>query len=178
MKTSLGRTAIEIAAGDITALDVDAIVSAADSTLRMAAGVSCAIKRAAGQEVEDDAVRQGPIGVGDVVVTAGHGLKARWVVHAAIMAPQLPATAEAIAGATYSALERADSQKARSIALPPFGTGVGRFPLYQSTAIMVAEITRFLQAHPKTRLRLIVLCGDDAAGVAAFTHALTGMDHF
>lgn len=177
MKTSLGRTAIEIVGGDITRLEVDAIANDAQTTLRMGAGVAGAIRRVGGQQIEEEALQLGPIEVGDAVVTGGHGLKARWVVHAAVMGPDLKTDADAIAAGTHSALRRADAKGARSVALPAFGAGLGGFPLYQGAAIIVDAVARYLKANPKTKLRLVVLCGYGEHERAAFTHALTGIDH-
>ncbi len=89
MKTSVGKTKLEIASGDITELEVDAIANAANNELWMGAGVAGAIKRAGGEAIEKEAMLQGPIEVGAAVVTTGHDLKARWVVHAAVMGPDL-----------------------------------------------------------------------------------------
>lgn len=176
MKTTVGKTALEIVAGDITELAVDAIANAANTELRMGAGVAGAIKRAGGTAIEREAMSQGPIEVGQAIVTAGHELRARWVIHAAVMGPDLRTSGEAIAQATAATLACADRLKVHSLALPAFGTGVGGFPAYEAARIMLAEVVRYLKAHPKTRLGLIVLCGYTDAVKAAFTHALTGIE--
>ena len=89
MKTSVGNTRIEVATGDITQLEVDAIANAANTELWMDDGVAGAIKRAGGEAVEMEAMLQGPIEVGEAVVTTGHDLKARWVIHVAVMGQDL-----------------------------------------------------------------------------------------
>ncbi|MEX2689946.1 MAG: macro domain-containing protein, partial [Candidatus Njordarchaeum guaymaensis] len=68
--------------GDITKMDVDAIVNPANSLLIMGGGVAGAIKRRGGQIIEDEAVKQGPIPVGNAVITSAGNLKARYVIHA------------------------------------------------------------------------------------------------
>lgn len=176
MKTSVGKTAIEIVGGDITNLDVDAITNAANTELWMGSGVAGAIKRAGGEAIEAEAMRQGPIQVGQAVVTAGHGLAARWVIHAAVMGRDLQTNASAIAAATAATLALADARKIRSLALPAFGTGVGGHPLYDCARIMLDEVVRYLSSHPKTRLQLVVFSAYDAASKAAFTHAMTGIE--
>jgi O-acetyl-ADP-ribose deacetylase (regulator of RNase III) len=127
MKTSVGKTTLEIASGDITELDVDAIANAANNELWMGAGVAGAIKRVGGEAIEKEAMLQGPIEIGAAIATTGHDLKARWVIHAAVMGPDLRTNANSVAKATYSALGCADRCHARSIAVPAFGTGVGGF---------------------------------------------------
>jgi O-acetyl-ADP-ribose deacetylase (regulator of RNase III) len=134
---------VEVIEGDITALDVDAIANAANDHLWMGAGVAGAIKRAGGDEIEREAVAKGPIDVGDAVATGAGALKARWVIHAAVMGQDLRTSADAIARATRRTLEVADELGARSIALPAFGTGVGGFPLEECARIMVDAVRSF-----------------------------------
>ena len=134
MKTSVGKTKLEIASGDITELEVDAITNAANTELWMGAGVAGAIKRVGGEAVEKEAMLQGPIQIGEAVATTGHDLKARWVIHAAVMGADLQTNADAIAKATRSALDCAERCHARSIAMPAFGTGVGGFPSISARA--------------------------------------------
>ena len=178
MKTSVGKTKLELASGDITELEVDAIANAANNELWMGSGVAGAIKRAGGEAIEKEAMLQGPIAVGEAVATTGHDLKARWVVHAAVMGQDLTTDANAIAKATYSALECADRCHARSLAMPAFGTGVGGFPLYQCASIMTAETVRYLKDHPGTGLRHVMLSVYSDAARAAFKNALAGISRF
>jgi O-acetyl-ADP-ribose deacetylase (regulator of RNase III) len=178
MKTSVGKTKLEIASGDITELEVDAITNAANTELWMGAGVAGAIKRVGGEAVEKEAMLQGPIEIGEAVATTGHDLKARWVIHAAVMGPDLQTSSEAIAKATRSALDCAERCNARSIAMPAFGTGVGGFPLYQCASIMVSETVAYLKAKPNTVLRHIMFSVYSDAARAAFKHALAGSSRF
>ncbi|MEM3087272.1 MAG: macro domain-containing protein [Halobacteria archaeon] len=87
---------IELFQGDTTALEVDAIVNAANNRLLMGAGVAGAIKRRCGQEIEDEGVRKGPIPVGEAAVTGAGRLKARYVIHAAVMAMDFQTDAKKI----------------------------------------------------------------------------------
>jgi O-acetyl-ADP-ribose deacetylase (regulator of RNase III) len=178
MKTSVGRTKLEIASGDITELEVDAIANAATSELWMGAGVAGAIKRVGGEAIEKEAMLQGPIAIGEAVATTGHDLKARWVIHVAVMDPDLQTDANAIAKATHGALDCAERCHARSIAMPAFGTGVGDFPLYQCASIMVAETVAYLKSKPRTALRHVMFSVYSDAARAAFQHALAGSSRF
>jgi O-acetyl-ADP-ribose deacetylase len=134
---------LEVIDGDITALDVDAIANAANNALWMGAGVAGAIKRAGGEEIEREAVAKGPIEVGDAVATGAGRLKARHVVHGAVMGQDLRTNADLVRRTTRRCLEVADELGARSLALPAFGTGVGRFPLADCAEIMVSEATAY-----------------------------------
>jgi O-acetyl-ADP-ribose deacetylase (regulator of RNase III) len=159
---------LEVVDGDITRLEVDAIANAANDRLWMGAGVAGAIKRAGGDEIEREAVANGPIPVGEAVATTGGRLPARWVIHGAVMGQDLRTDADKVRRTTASCLRVADELGARSLALPAFGTGVGGFPLEACARIMVAAV----RAHEPGSLRRVVFAvfGDEARD--AFDHAL------
>ena len=143
---------LEVVDGDITALDVDAIANAANNQLWMGAGVAGAIKRAGGEEIEREAVEKGPVEVGEAVVTGAGRLKARYVIHGAVMGQDLVTSAELIARTTRRCLELADELGLESLALPAFGTGVGGFPLGECARLMVGvardrKSTRLNSSH-------------------------------
>ncbi len=159
---------LEVVEGDIAQLDVDAIANAANNELWMGAGVAGAIKRAGGSEIEAEAMAQGPVEVGEAVVTGGGNLKARNVIHGAVMGQDLRTTAELVALTTRRVLEAADGLGARSLALPAFGTGVGGFPLAECAEIMVREAGSY---EPLTLERVVfAVFGDEAK--EAFSRAL------
>ena len=158
----------ELVEGDITRLDVDAIANAANDALWMGAGVAGAIKRAGGDEIEAEARAKGPIALGEAVATGAGPLKARWVVHGAVMGQDLHTTPELIGRTTQAVLETADGLGARSLALPAFGTGVGGVPVNEAAGAMVAEIRAF---EPRTLERVVsAVYGGDAR--RAFESAL------
>lgn len=134
---------LAVVEGDITALDVDAIANAANNQLWMGAGVAGAIKRAGGEEIERAAVAKGPIAVGEAIATGGGRLKARHVIHGAVMGQDLRTNADLVARTTHRCLEVADELGCKSLALPAFGTGVGGFPLDECAAIMVREVRSY-----------------------------------
>lgn len=135
---------IDAIVGDITTADTEAIANAANSHLWMGGGVAGAIKRAAGQSVEREAMAQGPIAPGEAVVTSPGSLPApiRWVIHAATMGPDLQTSEDLVRRATASALAAAGKVGATSIALPAMGTGVGGFPMERAAHVMVEEARR------------------------------------
>jgi O-acetyl-ADP-ribose deacetylase len=174
MKTSVGKTQIELASGDITQLEVDALVAPASTELWMDHGVAAAIKRAGGEAIEKEAVLQGPVQIGDAVVTTGHDLKARWVIHVALTSGRPVADSGIVTSAVRASLSAAERAQARSVALPAFGTGACAFPLYQCASLMVSEVVAYLREHPRTPLRYIMLSVHDDAARAAFKNALAG----
>ena len=152
---------LEVVEGDIAALEIDAIANAANNALWMGSGVAGAIKRAGGEEIEREAMAQGPIEVGDAVATGAGRLKARWIVHGALMGQDLTTDADRIARTTRRCLEVADELGARSLALPAFGTGVGGFPLEECAQIMVSVASGY-EARSLERVAFAVF-GSDAA---------------
>jgi O-acetyl-ADP-ribose deacetylase (regulator of RNase III) len=160
---------LEVREGDITQLEVDALANAANDHLWMGAGVAGAIKRAGGDEIEREAVAKGPIPVGDAVATAAGTLKARWIVHGAVMGQDLRTNADLVRKTTASCLRVADELGAESLALPAFGTGVGGFPLEECARLMVEEVRRF---EPRALRRVVfAVYGDEAR--QAFERALS-----
>lgn len=151
---------IEIVEGDITALEIDAIANAANNHLWMGAGVAGAIKRAGGEAIEREAVAMGPIEIGEAVATAAGRLKARFVIHGAVMGQDLRTNATLIGKTTARCLSLADEKGCASIALPAFGTGVGGFSLEECARIMVETV----RAHRSRSLTRVVFAvyGEDA----------------
>ena len=146
--------------GDITELDVDALANAANNELWMGAGVAGAIKRAGGAEIEQEAVAQAPIAVGQAIATGAGNLKAKHVVHAAVMGQDLQTSAELISRATRRTLEVADDLGAQTLAMPAFGTGVGGFPIERCAELMVTEARAF---EPENLERVVfAVFGHDA----------------
>src|SRR5256885_209224 len=159
---------LSVVEGDIAALDVDAIANAANDHLWMGSGVAGAIKRAGGEEIEREAIALGPVGVGEAVATGAGRLRARHVIHGAVMGQDLRTNAELVERTTRSCLMAADELGARSLALPAFGTGVGGFPLEECAAIMVEEARGY---EPRSLERVaFAVFGDDAR--SAFEEAV------
>ena len=134
---------IEVYHGDITQLELDALVNAANNRLWMGGGVAGALKRVGGKEIEDEAVKKGPIPVGEVVVTGAGKLEAKYIIHAVVMGQDLKTDAEKIRQATRNSLLRGDELNIKSLAFPALGTGVGGFPLGECARIMISEVRQY-----------------------------------
>jgi O-acetyl-ADP-ribose deacetylase (regulator of RNase III) len=152
---------VEVVDGEIAMLQVDAVCNAANDRLWMGAGVAGALKRAGGDEIEREAVAQGPIERGTAVATGGGRLPARFVIHGAVMGQDLRTTADLIRRTTRSCLELAGELGCTSLALPAFGTGVGGFPLEECAQIMVATVRD--QAPASLERVVFAVFGADAA---------------
>jgi O-acetyl-ADP-ribose deacetylase len=172
MIRQVGATTLEAVQGDITTYTVDAIVNAANTHLWMGAGVAGAIKRQGGQIIEDEAIRQGPIPVGEAVVTGGGLLKARYVIHAAAMGPDLVTNADLIRQATINSLRRATDLGLASLALPALGTGVGGFAVDEAARVMVDATCNVLHSAPQTSLQQVLFVLFTAEALQAFERVL------
>jgi O-acetyl-ADP-ribose deacetylase (regulator of RNase III) len=134
---------LEVRDLDIAAVEADAVANAANDRLWMGAGVAGALKRAGGVEIEQEAMARGPIELGSAVATTAGRLRARWVIHGAVMGQDLRTNADLVRRTTRACLELADDLGSRSLALPAFGTGVGGFPLGECARIMIEEARSF-----------------------------------
>ena len=128
LSVEVGPARLEVVVADITTLAVDAIVNAANTTLAMGTGVAGAIKRKGGVIIEEEALGQGPVEVGEAVLTTGGNLAATHVIHGAVMGTDLKTDGEAIGKTTRAVLALADKHRLTSIALPALGAGVGHVP--------------------------------------------------
>ena len=174
MKAKVGLATVAIERGDITDRDVDALVNAANSTLTMSTGVAAAIKRKGGVLIEEEAIRQGPIEVGEAVLTPGGNLPATHVIHAAAMGPDLRTDPDTIARTTRAVLVLADRHRLTSIAFPALGTGLGHVPPEAAAEAMLTTVVTHLKSSKTTLKRVVFVLYQDEA-FRAFTDTLKRM---
>jgi O-acetyl-ADP-ribose deacetylase len=171
MRLRVGPASIAVERGDITDRDVDAIVNAANAALTMTTGVAAAIKRKGGVLIEEEAVRQGPIEVGEAVLTPGGNLAATHVIHAVAMGADLKTDPETITRTTRAVLALADKHRLTSIALPALGTGVGHVAPSAAADAMLQPIVAHLKSA-KTALKRVVFVLYQDETFRAFTETL------
>lgn len=172
MNRQIGATTLEAIQGDITECAVDAIVNAANNHLWMGAGVAGAMKRKGGQVIEDEAVRLGPIAVGEAVVTGAGALQARYVIHAAAMGQDLVTSADLIRQATVNSLQRAIELGLTSVAFPALGTGVGGYAVEEAARVMIEATCTMLHNMPPHTLQQIVFVLFTPDALAVFEQTL------
>jgi len=148
---------IKIVQGDITELKVEAIVNAANNKLVMGGGVAGAIKRKGGKIIEDEAVKKGPIKIGEAIVTSAGNLPSKYVIHAATMGMDFKTDELKIRNSCKNALKVAEELKINSVAFPALGCGVGGFPHLAAAKIMAQEVFRHLR-ETKSGLKEIIFC--------------------
>src|SRR5258708_31352004 len=120
---------IKIQQGDLTEMDVDAIVNAANNDLVLGAGVAGAIRRKGGEEIQRECEAIGSIPVGYAAITTGGKLKARFVIHAASMQLGGKTNADSLRHSVTHSLRIANERGLKTIAFPAVATRTARFPL-------------------------------------------------
>ena len=131
--------------GDLTEMDADAIVNAANNDLQLGGGVAGAIRRKGGEEIQRECDAIGSVPVGGAAITSGGRLKARHVIHAASMQLGGATTAQALRSSTAHSLRIAAQNNLKIIAFPAIGTGIAGFPMRECAEIMLAEARKHLQ---------------------------------
>jgi O-acetyl-ADP-ribose deacetylase (regulator of RNase III) len=149
---------IQIQQGDLTEMDVDAIVNAANNDLILGAGVAGAIARKGGESIQRECDEIGSIPVGYAAITAGGKLKARHVIHAASMSlGGMRTTAKTLRTSTAHSLRLAAERGLKSIAFPAVGTGVSGFPMDECAQVMLAEALQHLKGETSIETIYFVL---------------------
>jgi len=151
---------IEIVEGDITWLDVDAIVNAANRTLLGGGGVDGAIHRAAGPDLLAECRTLGGCDTGSAKITRGYRLKAKHVIHAVgpVWSGGKKGEEDLLASCYRTALVLAAERGASSIAFPAISTGVYRFPLERAARIAVGTVAAEVAHAPRGIARVVFCC--------------------
>jgi O-acetyl-ADP-ribose deacetylase (regulator of RNase III) len=155
---------IEILQGDLTEMDVDAIVNAANNDLQLGGGVAGAIRRKGGAEIQKECDVIGTIPVGGAAITSGGKLKARYVIHAASMALGGRTEAHALRSSTAHSLRIAAQKRLKTIAFPAVGTGIAGFPLRECADVMLREVVKHFEAPTSIEKVSFVLFDQEALG--------------
>jgi O-acetyl-ADP-ribose deacetylase (regulator of RNase III) len=155
---------IEVIQGDITRLDVDAIVNAANTSLLGGGGVDGAIHRAAGPRLVMECRMLHGCRTGEAKVTHGYNLPARWVIHTVgpVWQGGQAGEDELLARCYRESLKIAREKALRTVAIPAISTGVYRFPVPRAAHIAARETAAFLAANPLPQ-RVMLVCFGDAS---------------
>ena len=166
LTAELGATRLEICVADITTLDVDAIVNAANSSLLGGGGVDGAIHRAAGPELIAECRTLGGCATGSAKITRGYRLPAKHVIHAVgpLWDGGVKGEEELLASCYRTALSLAAGAGLTSIAFPAISTGIYRFPPDRAARIAVGTVAGDIANAPRGITRVVFCCfSPDAA---------------
>jgi O-acetyl-ADP-ribose deacetylase len=160
LTAEIGQTILETIVADITTLDVDALVNAANRSLLGGGGVDGAIHRAAGPELLAECRMLGGCETGSAKITRGYRLKAKHVIHAVgpVWAGGDRDEEMLLAGCYRTALDLAAANALTSLAYPAISTGVYRFPADQAARIAVGTVAAEIAAQPRGLTRVIFCC--------------------
>ncbi|MBN2416510.1 macro domain-containing protein [bacterium] len=167
MKVKKNKTAIRLVQGDITDMETEAIVNAANSRLAHGGGVAGMIVRKGGPTIQEESdiwvkVKGGSVPVGTAAITTAGSLPCRYVIHA--VGPRMGEGDEdrKLEQATRSALETAVSHHIRTIAFPAISTGIFGYPMDRCAKIMLATVWDFIAEHDELQEVVFCLYGQEA----------------
>ncbi len=167
MKVKIASRVLELVEGDITEMDTDAIVNAANAQLIMGGGVAGAIRRKGGPKIQEECNKIGGTFVGGAVITTGGNLKAKYVIHA--VGPQMGEGGEneKLKNATLNSLKLADNKKLKSISFPAISAGIFGFPIQRCAEIMLKTTITYLKGQSSLEKVVFCLYGQDSYTVFA-----------
>jgi O-acetyl-ADP-ribose deacetylase (regulator of RNase III) len=175
MEIEINKTILVLTQGDITDLDTDAIVNAANTALQLGGGVAGAIRRKGGPKIQEECNKIGGTHVGGAVITTGGNLKAKYVIHA--VGPRHGEEQEdaKLKDATLNSLILADKNNLKSIAFPAISTGIFGFPKDRCATIMLSTTVAYLEGP--TKLEKVVYCLYDQNTFGIFKRTLRSLVH-
>ena len=170
MKVDVNNSIVELVEGDITEMQTEAIVNAANAQLILGGGVAGAIRRKGGPQIQNECNKIGRTFVGGAVITTGGNLKAKYVIHA--VGPQLGEgdEDEKLRNATLNSLKLADENNLKSISFPAISTGVFGFPIQRCAEIMLRTTIGYLKGQ--TGIEKVIFCLFGHANYQVFANHL------
>ena len=156
MQRKIKNTILELIQDDITEMNTDAIVNAANAGLILGGGVAGAIQKKGGPAIQDECDKIGGTFVGGAVKTSGGNLKAKYVIHA--VGPQMGEGDEdqKLKNATLNSLKLADEENIKSLSFPAISTGIFGFPIDRCAQIMLQTTIDYLKNQ--TNIEKVVFC--------------------
>ena len=174
MEKTIKDSIIELLEGDLTEMDTDAIVNAANAALQLGGGVAGAIRRKGGPTIQAECDKIGGTFVGGAVITTGGNLKAEYVIHA--VGPRMGEgnEDEKLRNATLNSLKVAEKNKVKSLAFPAISTGIFGFPVDRCAKIMLSTTIEYLKGE--TSIARVVFCLFGQESYQTFVQELSHQD--
>ena len=173
MEIRINKTVVQLVRGDITDLATDAIVNAANTSLKLGGGVAGAIARKGGPRIQEECDEIGGTSVGGAVITTGGNLKAKHVIHTAGPVHGMEHEDAKLKDATLNSLKLADKHNLKSLAFPAISTGVFGFPKDRCAIIMLSTAIAYLEGP--TKLESVVFCLYDQQTFKLFKDTLESL---
>ncbi|MHC4605695.1 MAG: macro domain-containing protein [Planctomycetota bacterium] len=148
---------VHVVMGDVTTLDVDAIVNSANNDLILGAGVSGAIRRVGGASIQEECNRIGTIPLGEAAVTTAGDLPCGWIIHAAVFPLGMWADDASMRDGVRSSLRIAEKRRFKSLGIPAIGAGAGAFPIDRCAVVLMEEIAEHIKRETCLDVILFVL---------------------
>ena len=173
MEVEINKTVLRLVQGDITDLATEAIVNAANTSLKLGGGVAGAIARKGGPEIQQECDEIGGTSVGGAVITTGGNLKAKHVIHAVGPVHGMEHEDAKLKDATLNSLKLADKHNLKSLAFPAISTGVFGVPKDRCAIIMLSTAIAYLEGP--TKLENVVFCLYDQQTFKIFKDTLESL---
>ena len=173
MEVEINKTILRLVQGDITDSATEAIVNAANTSLKLGGGVAGAIARKGGPEIQQECDEIGGTSVGGAVITTGGNLKAKHVIHAVGPVHGMEHEDAKLKDATLNSLKLADKHNLKSLAFPAISTGVFGFPKDRCAIIMLSTAIAYLEGP--TKLERVVFCLYDQQTFKIFKETLESL---
>jgi len=156
MKLNVADSILELVQGDITEMETQAIVNAANAQLQLGGGVAGAIRKKGGPIIQRECDEHGSINVGEAAITSSGELKADYVIHA--VGPRMGEGDEdnKLRNATLNSLKLADKKHIKSVSFPAISTGIFGYPVSKCANIMLSSTISYLKKD--TGLKRVVFC--------------------
>lgn len=167
MEVKINKGVLSLIEGDITRQDTEAIVNAANKSLRGGGGVDGAIHRAGGPKVLEECIKIGGCETGEAVITSGGNLRAAYVIHTVgpVYRDGLHSEPGLLMNAYANSLKLASLKGLKSIAFPSISTGAYGYPLEEAAEIALKTAVTYLKEHTDIELVRFVLFGQKALAV-------------
>ena len=167
---TISNRKIQLIKSDITEMDTDAIVNAANAQLQLGGGVAGAIQKKGGDKIQQECNEIGGTPVGSAVITTGGNLKTKFVIHT--VGPMMGEGDEdnKLKNATLHSLKIANQNNLKSIAFPAISTGIFGYPLERCAKIMLSNVTSYLSGN--TSLEKVIFCLFDQNAFDVFKNEL------
>ena len=167
----IGHSQIKLEQGDITELETDVIVNAANAQLILGGGVAGAIRRKGGPKIQEECNKIGEISVGGAVITTGGNLKAKYVIHA--VGPRMGEGDEdnKLKNATLNSLKIMDEKGLKTISFPAISTGIFGYPIERCAKIMISTTRDYLSKS--TQIDEVIFCLYSTADYQVFENELS-----